>query len=96
MAEKKVLHDILRNIWFYEDEVDKDEVAKWKAEEYKRSRIIAYKNLVSFDEHLDMKYWDQVNGTTKWKDTVTEIKTKYPKDMEYDYENAQPQPGETK
>ena len=76
MAEKKVLHDILRNIWFYEDEVDKDEVAKWKAEEYKRNRIIAYKNLGSFDEQLDMQYWDQVNGTTKWKDSVTEIKTK--------------------
>ena len=29
---------------------------------------------------LDMIYKDQVNGTTTWKDKITEIKNKYPKE----------------
>jgi len=87
-----IVHDIVRNIWFEEDEVKEDDIAKWKSEEYKRNRIIAYKGLGSFDEQLDMQYWDQVNDTTKWKDAITEIKTKYPKDMEYDYSKTKPEP----
>lgn len=30
-------------------------------------------------EQLDMLYWDKVNGTTVWKDTIQAIKDKYPK-----------------
>ena len=30
-------------------------------------------------EQLDLLYWDQMNGTTKWKDHITAVKTKYPK-----------------
>ena len=30
-------------------------------------------------EQLDLMYWDQINGTTKWKDHITAVKTKYPK-----------------
>ena len=26
-----------------------------------------------------MQYWDSVNGTTIWKDKISEIKSKYPK-----------------
>ena len=92
MADRKVLHDIERNIWFYEDEVDVDDIVEWKSEEYKRNRILAYKDLGSFDEQLDMQYWDQVNSTTIWKDAITEIKAKYPKDMEYDYSKTKPEP----
>jgi hypothetical protein len=33
-------------------------------------------------EQLDMMYWDQVNGTTVWKDTIESIKAKYPKPVE--------------
>ena len=33
----------------------------------------------SLEEQQDMQYWDAVNGTTTWKDKITEIKTKYPK-----------------
>ena len=28
---------------------------------------------------LDMQYWDNVNGTTTWQDTIDAIKVKYPK-----------------
>ena len=30
-------------------------------------------------EQQDMQYWDAINGTTTWKDKITEIKNKYPK-----------------
>ena len=33
----------------------------------------------SLQEQQDMQYWDQINGTTIWQDTITEIKEKYPK-----------------
>jgi hypothetical protein len=33
----------------------------------------------SIQEQEDMKYWDEINGTTVWRDTITAIKDKYPK-----------------
>ena len=33
----------------------------------------------SLQEQEDMRYWDEINGTTVWKDTITTIKDKYPK-----------------
>jgi len=33
----------------------------------------------SIQEQLDMQYWDNVNGTTTWKDSLTKIKTDNPK-----------------
>ena len=30
-------------------------------------------------EQLDLMYWDQINGTTNWKDHITAVKAKYPK-----------------
>jgi len=32
----------------------------------------------SIQEQLDMQYWDNVNGTTVWKDKIAEIKTANP------------------
>ncbi len=40
-------------------------------------RISAYPPI---DKQLDMLYWDQVNGTTVWKDAIANIKEKFPKD----------------
>ncbi len=34
----------------------------------------------SISEQLDMQYWDQVNGTSVWSDSIKAIKEKYPKD----------------
>ena len=36
-------------------------------------------NYPSREEQLDMMYWDKVNGTTTWEDTIQAIKDKYPK-----------------
>jgi hypothetical protein len=33
----------------------------------------------SREEQLDMMYWDKVNETTTWKDTIQAVKDKYPK-----------------
>ena len=33
----------------------------------------------TIQEQEDMKYWDEINGTTVWRDTITAIKEKYPK-----------------
>ena len=33
----------------------------------------------SREAQLDMMYWDKVNGTNTWQDTIQEIKNRYPK-----------------
>ena len=44
--------------------------------EYQRTRA---ENYPSIQEQLDMQYWDNVNGTTTWKDAIAEIKLNNPK-----------------
>ena len=43
---------------------------------YKSKRRAAYP---SYQEQLDMQYWDKKNGTTTWVDAITKIKTDNPK-----------------
>ena len=43
---------------------------------YTELRAAEYPTL---QEQEDMKYWDEINGTTVWRDTITAIKEKYPK-----------------
>jgi hypothetical protein len=56
------------------------EVARLQAEydnnEYQRQRATAYPTI---QEQLDMQYWDGVNGTTIWADTVASVKSENPK-----------------
>ena len=33
----------------------------------------------TWQEQMDMQYWDKEDGTTTWKDAIAAIKTKYPK-----------------
>ena len=59
------------------DEAIEAELARLKAvETYQKPRRDSYPPL---QEQLDMLYWDQVNGTTTWKDSITKVKTDYPK-----------------
>jgi|TARA_R100001460_G_scaffold8549_2_gene21105 hypothetical protein len=44
---------------------------------YKQKREAEYPHV---KDQLDMLYKDQVNGTTTWKDAITVIKEKYPKE----------------
>tara|TARA_R110000787_G_scaffold50274_1_gene120081 strand:+ start:1568 stop:1846 length:279 start_codon:yes stop_codon:yes gene_type:complete len=40
------------------------------------NRIEAYP---SWEEQMDMQYWDSVNGTTTWVDAIAQIKSDNPK-----------------
>jgi hypothetical protein len=48
--------------------------ADYDTKQYQRDRVYP-----SIQEQLDMQYWDNVNGTTTWNDTITKIKTDNPK-----------------
>lgn len=52
------------------------DIMQWESTQYQRDRANAYPTI---QEQLDMQYWDSVNGTTVWKDTIEAIKAKYPK-----------------
>ena len=41
-----------------------------------KARIKGYPSL---QEQFDMQYWDSINGTTKWKDFITKVKSDNPK-----------------
>jgi len=49
----------------------------YDAKEYQRDREVAYPAMA---DQLDMQYWDQVNGTTTWKDAIAKVKTDNPKE----------------
>jgi len=45
-------------------------------EDYQKKRVDAYPDLA---EQLDLLYWDQVNGTSKFKEAITKVKADNPK-----------------
>ena len=47
-----------------------------EANGYKVARKYAY---ASIQDQLDMQYWDNVNGTTTWKDHIAQVKSDNPK-----------------
>jgi len=49
---------------------------EYDAQEYARNRASAFP---STGDQLDMQYWDQVNGTTTWKDAIAKVKEDNPK-----------------
>ncbi len=44
---------------------------------YTEKRVAEYPPIT---EQLDMMYWDKVNGTSVWRDTIATVKAKYPKE----------------
>ena len=50
--------------------------ATYAAIKYQRDRATAYP---SISDQLDLQYWDQVNGTTKWKEAIAKVKSDNPK-----------------
>tara|TARA_B100000575_G_C23114694_1_gene644241 strand:+ start:1454 stop:1753 length:300 start_codon:yes stop_codon:yes gene_type:complete len=52
--------------------------SKWNKQEfgYIADRQAAY---ASITDQLDMQYWDNVNGTTTWKDHIAKVKSDNPK-----------------
>jgi len=47
-----------------------------KQKVYRDKRRLEYPPI---QEQLDMLYWDQVNGTSNWLQTIQRVKDKYPK-----------------
>lgn len=47
-----------------------------KEEFYRSKRRRAYPKI---GDQLDMIYWDRLNGTTIWMDTINTVKTRFPK-----------------
>lgn len=59
----------------------------WTVEYETHLAAIAYRDLraaayPSWQEQKDMQYWDAVNGTTEWTDTIAAVKDRYPKPLE--------------
>ena len=52
--------------------------SKWQEQEfgYIQARQEAYGSIA---DQLDMQYWDNVNGTTTWKDHIAQVKADNPK-----------------
>ena len=52
--------------------------SKWQEQEfgYIQARQEAYGSIA---DRLDMMYWDNVNGTTTWKDHIAQVKSDNPK-----------------
>ncbi len=55
----------------------KDQEPQKPENSYIEKRLAEYPPI---PDQLDMMYWDKVNGTTIWQDTITFIKQKYPKE----------------
>mgnify|MGYP003151698028 CR=1 FL=1 len=62
-------------------EIDLVEIRKneWVSSKYAIDRHTLYP---SIKEQFDMQYWDQVNGTTTWKDAIAKVKSDNPKEQE--------------
>jgi len=58
--------------------IDWTQVNSWTdPNQYKYNREVAYPTI---QEQLDMQYWDNVNGTTTWKDAIAKVKSDNPKE----------------
>ena len=58
------------------DAEEKKLQAEYDAQEYARNRKEEYPSL---QEQMDMQYWDEINGTTTWKDAIAKVKSDNPK-----------------
>jgi len=57
-------------------EISKADIqAKINETQYQRDRVYP-----SIQDQLDMQYWDNVNGTTTWKDAIAKVKSDNPKE----------------
>ena len=62
------------------DDVEKKQIsmqAEYDTLQYQRDRAVSFP---TWQEQMDMQYWDQVNGTTTWKDAIAKVKSDNPKE----------------
>ena len=51
--------------------------AEYDVKQYQRDR-----QYPPIGEQLDLQYWDKVNGTSKWQEAVSKVKSDHPKPTE--------------
>jgi len=51
-------------------------IAEYNSKQYQRDRAKSYP---SIEDQLDLQYWDKINNTNKWEETINAVKQKYPK-----------------
>jgi hypothetical protein len=75
--------DGLDNITWYNDTtpISKEDIISKQAEIDTRDAHIEPRQRAypTIQEHLDMQYHDEVNGTTTWKDAIAKVKSDNPK-----------------
>jgi hypothetical protein len=49
---------------------------EYEAKQYQRDRQTQYP---SISDQLDMLYWDKVNGTENWLNSIESVKSRFPK-----------------
>lgn len=62
-------------------EPTQEELDQWATEldlQYRQQQARNARIYPSWQEQADMQYWDGVNGTTVWQDTITAIKEANP------------------
>jgi len=50
--------------------------AEYQAKQYQRDRQKQYPSIA---DQLDMLYWDKVNGTENWLNSIESVKNRFPK-----------------
>ena len=54
------------------------QVNSWSdPDQYKYDRANEYP---TWQEQMDMQYWDKINGTTTWQNAITKVKSDNPKE----------------
>ena len=51
--------------------------AEYDAKQYQRDR-----QYPPIGDQLDLQYWDKVNGTSKWQESISKVKSDHPKPSE--------------
>jgi hypothetical protein len=69
---------VIQDNWVETTEDSSWGVAGDSRELYQVQRATEYP---SIEEQLDMQYWDSVNGTAVWANTIKAIKDKFPKEV---------------
>ena len=86
-AQVSIAEEDINKITWHDDNptnITKEEILAKQTElqteydnnKYQRDRAVAYP---SIQDQLDMQYWDNVNGTTNWKDAIAKVKSDIPK-----------------
>ena len=63
-----------------QSELEAAESAALAQEELLNYKELRRRQYPSIEDQLDQLYWDMIDGTSVWKDNITAIKNRYPKE----------------